>query len=131
MNKKIIYALVAVVVVVLCLNVIHSSTNNPLGAGNMSPPVPNYSTSTSYTITSSSTYVEATTTRTYYVFSNASPTGIWLQCLQGNAAANNQGILITASSTYEMSVQKGNACYGALRAISAGAANATLVVTGY
>lgn len=112
------------------LMILDKPANKVLGNGINTPPVSNYATSTVYTITNSDTYVEATTSRTYYSFTNASAIGIWLECVNGRAAAVNRGVLITASTTYEMSVSKGNSCYGPIHAISAGAGS-ILVVTGF
>lgn len=131
MKNNIIFALVVVVAFIALCSVYFTSNQAPIQKGVISPPVSTYSTTTLYTITNSSTYVEATTSRSYYLFSNLGPQSIYLSCNQGNAALINQGILITASSTYEMSIQKGNACYGAIRAIAAGAASDILSVTGY
>lgn len=125
-------------IISLCLIIIigifvftNRSVDKSLGSSGAVVPQATFATSTSYTITSASTYVEASTTRTYYSFTNASPSTIYLAFLGGNAAVAGKGVTIFASTTYEMTPAKENLYYGAIRAITDAGANGTLIVTGY
>src|SRR3990167_4277896 len=120
--KNLIYILAAGVGVLVLFSAF-SVENTRLGSSITVPTQSTFSTSTAVTVTTSTTFVQGTTTRTYMAFSNAGPQSIWLQ-LRGDApAVINQGILLTASSTYVVGVEAGNPYYGTIRAISAGTAS--------
>src|SRR3990167_11232419 len=121
--KNLIYILAAGVVILVLFSALSNSNGRKLGSGITVPTQSTFSTSTAVTVTTSTTFVQGTTTRTYMAFSNAGPQSIWLQ-LRGDApAVINQGILLTASSTYVVGVEAGNPYYGTIRAISAGTAS--------
>lgn len=131
MKSKVSIGISAALLVLFVLFVVTTqSPSEKLGASINIAPVQAFSTSTSVTVTTSNTLVFATSSRTYLAITNGGPQSVWLN-LTGTAATVNTGILLTASSTYEMSTEKGNPYYGAINAISAGTASSILTVTGF
>lgn len=92
--------------------------------------VSSFATSSAITIASSDTLVQATTTRTYYRFTNDCNSAVFLAFNGDNAAVARKGITIYASSTYEISTELASAYSGAIHAISPGG-NCILTVSGY
>lgn len=117
----------AVIISVLALFGFGYSTGN-FGSSSYTPAIEAFATSSVSYAQTSSTRIAATTTRTYYAISNNSANTVYLNCGDKPAVVRS-GITLFASSTLEMSVDKGNACYGSIQAIVAGTAGTEVPLT--
>jgi hypothetical protein len=82
--------------------------------------ISSFNTSTAVNVTTSNSLIQATTSRQYCIISNNSAFSVYL-ALTGDAAATaNSGILLSASTTFEISQEKNNLYAGAIRGIATG-----------
>lgn len=96
-----------------------SQENQEIGGGINTPTFSKMATSSAITVGTSSTLIQATSSRQYYVFVNDGSNVVYLSFNGDAAAVANSGIRLNASGgTYEMYLDKGNLYTGTIRAIA-------------